>query len=90
MRCARLSLTRVLFALAGTMTLLAVVLAVSPWLLRASSCCAPTSVVAPPSGPGIAETSGSARASMSGAPWPAGRVVTPRPASAAIAVEVST
>ena len=33
MSCARLSLTRVLFALAGTMTLLAVVLAVtiSPW-----------------------------------------------------------
>ena len=35
MSCARLSLTRVLFALAGTMTLLAVVLAVtvSPWFL---------------------------------------------------------
>jgi len=36
MSCGRLSLTRVLFALAGTMTLLAVVLAVtvSPWFLR--------------------------------------------------------
>ena len=35
MRCPRVSLTRVLFALAGTMTLLAVVLAVtvSPWFL---------------------------------------------------------
>ena len=35
MSCSRLSLTRVLFALAGTMTLLAVVLAVtvSPWFL---------------------------------------------------------
>jgi hypothetical protein len=35
MSCERLSLTRVLFALAGTMTLLAVVLAVtvSPWFL---------------------------------------------------------
>jgi hypothetical protein len=35
MSCPRLSLTRVLFALAGTMTLLAVVLAVtvSPWFL---------------------------------------------------------
>ena len=35
MSCARLSLTRVLFGLAGTMTLLAVVLAVvaSPWFL---------------------------------------------------------
>jgi hypothetical protein len=35
MSCARLSLTRALFALAGTMTLLAVVLAVvvSPWFL---------------------------------------------------------
>lgn len=35
MSCDRLSLTRVLFALAGTMTLLAVVLgvAVSPWFL---------------------------------------------------------
>jgi len=35
MSCARLSLTRVLFGLAGTLTLLAVVLAVvvSPWFL---------------------------------------------------------
>jgi hypothetical protein len=35
MRCARVSLTRVLFALAATMTLLAIVLAmaVSPWFL---------------------------------------------------------
>jgi hypothetical protein len=35
MSCERVSLTRVLFALAGTMTLLAVVLAitVSPWFL---------------------------------------------------------
>ncbi|HEY7346582.1 MAG TPA: hypothetical protein VH620_13535 [Gaiella sp.] len=35
MTCLRLSLTRVLFALAGTMTLVAVVLAltVSPWFL---------------------------------------------------------
>ena len=35
MICARLSLTRTLFALAGTMTLLAIVLgaAVSPWFL---------------------------------------------------------
>lgn len=35
MSCSRLSLTRVLFALAGTMTLLAVVLGaiVSPWFL---------------------------------------------------------
>lgn len=35
MSCSRLSLTRVLFALAGTMTLLAVALAVtvSPWFL---------------------------------------------------------
>ena len=35
MTCARLSLTRVLFALAGTMTLLGVVLAVTvnPWFL---------------------------------------------------------
>jgi hypothetical protein len=35
MSCSHLSLTRVLFALAGTMTLLAVVLAVtvSPWFL---------------------------------------------------------
>ena len=35
MSCARLSVTRVLFALAGTMTLLAVALAVtvSPWFL---------------------------------------------------------
>ena len=35
MSCARFSLTRVLFGLAGTMTLLAVVLAVtvSPWLI---------------------------------------------------------
>ena len=35
MSCARLSLTRVLFGLAGTMTLLAIVLAVtvSPWFL---------------------------------------------------------
>lgn len=35
MRCRRVSLTRALFALAGTMTLLAVVLAVtvSPWFL---------------------------------------------------------
>jgi hypothetical protein len=35
MTCRRLSLTRVLFALAGTMTLVAVVLAltVSPWFL---------------------------------------------------------
>jgi hypothetical protein len=35
MRCARVSLTRVLFALAATITLLAIVLAVtvSPWFL---------------------------------------------------------
>jgi hypothetical protein len=35
MNCARLSLDRVLFALAGTMTLLSIVLAVivSPWFL---------------------------------------------------------
>ena len=35
MRCARLSLDRVLFALAGTVTLLSIVLAVivSPWFL---------------------------------------------------------
>ena len=39
MSCARLSLTRVLFGLAGTMTLAAVVLAVavSPWFLLSAS-----------------------------------------------------
>ena len=45
MSCSRLSLTRVLFALAGTMTLLGVFVAVNQWLFALVGACPASAVL---------------------------------------------